>query len=550
MTSPNATSSDSVSCSNILQVSADICHGLLSWSDSKVSSLTSLLEMPSSHSTPQTVAKVALAGATFTIAYTYYYSRVQIAKWERALTEKGAKPPGPKPLPILGNMLALRRAYYKTLYEHVGEPASVFWVLWNPFVVVNQEDGLRRVLGGAAGLYTKPRYFGYRSRAVASAVDAQRDNVAQESIAYEPNGDVSRRALHVMVGLSLPIIKRRVHALLRAIENATDEHGGDVTHIIRRAVVSLNLRLLFGARDEDADRIACMIAYAGDEFARRMVNPVRVLYAWVANVRYFGDVGRLIALGRRLCRSLDEIAARKEGKPAGVSWVHAWIGKVGVIGKLGKVVGLLMASTQTVPLTAVWLLHLVAGDTAVRQRLRAELIENGIHSITDLDYARMDSLVYTDAVIKETLRLYPPFPLMQRQAQRDDVLCGIRIPEKTIVYVVPWLVHRNERFWPNPHTFAPERFLGDDTRSDWLFLPFGRGSRMCAGARLALTELKVLLVHAVLGFEWTSERDIGEQGDERFPDLGMVPTGVRIAMRSSNKTQALDEILAASDCDP
>ena len=238
-------------------------------------------------------------------------------------------------------------------------------------------------------------------------------------------------------------------------------------------------------------------------------------------------------------KSLDDSAAKAGGATAGVNWVHAWVGKVGRIGNLGKIVGLVMASTQTVPLTAVWMLYLVRQHDEVRVKLEEELRRNGIEDgPRDLTYEKLNDpsgLVYVEAVVRETLRLFPPFPLIQREAQTDDTLGGVTIPAGMIVYVVPWLVHHNEAFFKEADSFRPERFLGEkgiaahaDASSDRLYVPFGRGVRMCAGSKLALADIKVLLVNAVVGGGWTSEW-VGSEGD--VPELGMAPWGVRVRFK-------------------
>lgn len=504
------------------------------------------------------VADVAAGVTAVAVASVGVRSLLRMIAWRRSLRDDktNGPAPGPRPLPFLGNIIRLRRGYYETLYEYVDQSASVFWVLSTPFVVINDEEGLRRVLGGSSGLYAKPKYFGYRSKAVKSAVEVERDRVAKESIEYLNDGDTSRIALESMVKESLFTMKTSMEMLLMelvAASRSIESSGGytDALSSMRKAIVSLNLQVLFGMNpdDEDAedtDRISDMIGFAGTEFARRMVNPLRVFVDIIGNIRFVRDVTGLMRLGRRLCKLLDDTAEAMSNKTeegteiltsstSGLSWVHAWVGKVGRIGKLGKVVGLLMASTQTVPLTAVWMLHLVANDAKTRNRLVAELHAMGVHSTADLTYSHLAEMRFADAVVKETLRLYPPFPLIQREAQESDVLCGIRIAKGTPVYVVPWLVHRNPKYWPDADNFVPNRFLENsshgDAPNDWLYLPFGRGARMCAGSKLALTELKVLLACAVLGYEVESKLRAGSR-DGKFPELGMVPKGLEMAIRT------------------
>ncbi len=499
----------------------------------------------------QTVGTVAGVALATSVVCASARSIVSMMSWRRSLrdSETGEPAAGPTPLPIFGNMLQLRREYYKTLYEHVNEPACVFWVMSTPFVVVNDADAASRVLGGAGGLYMKPKYFGYRSKPVERAVMAEQSKVVAESADYDPHGDASRVGLRNMIVESFDEIKLRMEQTMdRLARESLDNEDTKQSAIqcVREGIIGLNLQVLFGlqqeGREKETARIANMIGFAGAEFARRMVNPLKVFFDLSSNFRYFRDVIGLIRLGRELCRTLDESinSPKKEtggvvSPKAGVNWVHAWVGKVGKIGKLGKVVGLLMASSQTVPLTAVWMLYHIANDDVIRGRVKDELLRMGIFSVNDLKFDDLDKLTVSDAVIKEILRLYPPFPLIQREAQDDDVLGFITVPRGTLVYVVPWLLHRNPEYWSDPHLFKPSRFLDfDNSRGDastsWVYVPFGRGSRMCAGSRLAMTELKVMLATAVLHYSIDTSASL-ESASSMYPPLGMVPHGVNLLVK-------------------
>lgn len=490
-------------------------------------------------STLQDATKVgaAVTAGVLTVSAAHHLWRMYSLRRTLRRVDLDEYPPGPNPTLLVGNMPQLARSYYETLYQNVDDPLSIFWVLSTPFIVVNDSDGLRRVLGGDRGTYAKPRYFGYRSRTVSTAVDIQNASKTPEQVVYDPHADSSRTALDAFVKSALPTIKSAMHELLQQLsDNNNDCVSDESLHAVRCAIVKLNLRVLFSVdtNDREAARISDCIGYSGEEFARRMVNPWRPFLRPWTTFRFMRDVVRLISLGSRLCRELDNsVLASSKGDSAGsgIGWVQAWVGKVGPVGKLGKVVGLLMASTQTVPLTAVWVMYLVGKDDYVRTKLRTELLKANIRSLSDITVDNLEKLEFLDAVVKETLRLYPPFPLIQRQAQCDDTLCGVWIPAGTIVYVVPWLVHRNPKLWSRPHEFFPQRFDSrngrrhGDSPNDWAYLPFGRGPRMCAGSKLAFAELKVLLIEATLSYDWYSTWT-RHPTDVRFPELGMVPKGI------------------------
>jgi cytochrome P450 len=153
---------------------------------------------------------------------------------------------------------------------------------------------------------------------------------------------------------------------------------------------------------------------------------------------------------------------------------------------------LTLGATSATPLRVFpWLWYLLATHPAVEARLHAELGEVlGGRAPCAEDLPR---LVYLRRVVDETLRLYPPAPTMLRTAAADDVVCGRRIPRKSIVGIMPWVVHRHRKLWHNPDQFDPERFTPENTaaRSRYAYLPFAVGPHVCIGASLALMEIMV-----------------------------------------------------------
>jgi cytochrome P450 len=99
-------------------------------------------------------------------------------------------------------------------------------------------------------------------------------------------------------------------------------------------------------------------------------------------------------------------------------------------------------------------------------------------------------LPYTRAIFEETVRLYPPVPLLARQALRDEAIRGRSVPAGSLVIVVPWLLHRHRKFWGKPDHYIPERFLPENAqfRVRHAYVPFSVGPRICAGAAFGLTE--------------------------------------------------------------
>ena len=148
------------------------------------------------------------------------------------------------------------------------------------------------------------------------------------------------------------------------------------------------------------------------------------------------------------------------------------------------------SATSLRPLPWVW--YLLATHPPAEQRLHRELdqvLGGRAPAAGDLP-----KLVYLRQLLDETMRLYPPLPIMMmRTATADDVVCGRHIPRRSIVAVMPWVVHRHRKLWRDPDRFDPDRFAAAEAagRSRYAYLPFAVGPHVCVGASLAMLQLLV-----------------------------------------------------------
>ena len=108
--------------------------------------------------------------------------------------------------------------------------------------------------------------------------------------------------------------------------------------------------------------------------------------------------------------------------------------------------------------------------------------------------ADLAQLTYTEAVIKETMRLYPPSWMISRRTVEDVNLAGSLIPKGAAVFISPYSLHRDVRWFNVPDQFLPERFLGERVIERCTYLPFSVGPRKCIGSAFAMMEITLILV--------------------------------------------------------
>lgn len=158
-----------------------------------------------------------------------------------------------------------------------------------------------------------------------------------------------------------------------------------------------------------------------------------------------------------------------------------------------EVMTLILAGHETTANTLTWAFVLLSRYPAARDRLVAEVANVVGDRIPEA--ADVESLEWTQSVVSETMRLYPPAWTVERDAIQDDNIAGVEVSAGDTVSVSAYLIHRNPELWPNPEGFDPSRFLPDQAsgRPKYAFLPFGGGRRICVGAGLAQLETTLAL---------------------------------------------------------
>jgi cytochrome P450 len=153
-----------------------------------------------------------------------------------------------------------------------------------------------------------------------------------------------------------------------------------------------------------------------------------------------------------------------------------------------------LAGHETSAAALGWALYLLATHPGAQARVAAEAEAFAAAP----DFAALNGLRFTRDVFRESLRLYPPVPMMVREAAAADRLRGRAVARGTQVVLSLWHLHRHERLWAEPHGFDPDRWAGGCPRG--AFLPFSAGPRVCPGAGLAMVEGPLFL--ALLLARW------------------------------------------------
>lgn len=419
------------------------------------------------------------------------------------------RPPGPKGLPLLGNMLEFRRdvlRYYSEWSRDYGDIVSLRLAGWPVVLLSNPEYAeyvlvknprnfikfplffrhVRAIFGD--GLLTSEGEFWHRQRRLAAP-------------AFHPQrvagyGDVMVQDAERMLATWRPNELRDVHIDMMAV------------------TLRIAAKTLFNAElDQEVADIGEAFNMIVDEIAKRVRRPLRIPDAipTPGNIRYLRGVRRIDRLVNAIIEerkrgggdrgdllSMLMLARDDEGKPMTDRQLR------------DEVITLLLAGHETTALALSWSWYLLSQRPEVDATLAAELREVlGGRAPTAGDLPR---LRYAEQVVTEAMRLYPPAWGFGREALADCEIGGYAIPAGTTVVVSPWVSHRNPRYFADPTAFRPERWSGDfaATLPRFAYIPFGGGPRICIGNRFAMMEAVLVLATVAQRFrlEWQPDRPV------------------------------------------
>jgi len=165
-----------------------------------------------------------------------------------------------------------------------------------------------------------------------------------------------------------------------------------------------------------------------------------------------------------------------------------------------------LAGHETSSVTLSMAMYNLANSEEWQHRVREEVRHVvGDTPLEQIPVEVLQRLHICTAVLKETLRMYPPAgSITPRVAPHDVVLGGYKIPAGQSVSVSIYALHHNDQHWPKPHNFDPTRFLPPSaTPHPYAWMPFSAGPRVCIGMNFAWMEMRVVLMELVRTFSWT-----------------------------------------------
>uniref|UniRef100_A0A0D9VD25 Cytochrome P450 n=1 Tax=Leersia perrieri TaxID=77586 RepID=A0A0D9VD25_9ORYZ len=449
----------------------------------------------------------------------------------------GAKlPPGPWRLPVIGSLHhligeSLVHRAMADLARRLDDAPLMYLTLGEiPAVVASSPDAAREI--------TKTHDVAFASRPLSSPVTRRLRPGGENGVglAFAPYGAAWRR-LRKVCAVEL-LSARRVRSFRRVREDEVEHlvaalavDGGEaavnLSERIAAVVSDMAMRAMIGDRFERRD-----------EFIREAAEQLRLLGgfslvdlfpSWrLASVIGGGTVRRAEENSKKLYEMVDcairqhkeRRAAMEDGAAAAAEEENGQdlidvllrIQKQGgldtplTMGHIKAVIlDLFTGGSDTSSTTLQWAMSELVKNPRTLQKAQAELRDKlqGKQMVTEDD---LSNLKYLKLVIKETLRVHPIAPLLVARECRDSCkIMGYDIPKGTNVFINVWAICRDPKYWDNPEEFKPERFENttvDFKGTDFEFIPFGAGRRMCPGVAFAEVIMELLLAALLYHFDW------------------------------------------------
>ncbi|HEY6065303.1 MAG TPA: cytochrome P450 [Thermoanaerobaculia bacterium] len=283
----------------------------------------------------------------------------------------------------------------------------------------------------------------------------------------------------------------------RLVDGWNDGEVRNVHEDLMRVTMQIVSKTLFDADVEsDVDELGRAFEMVLHEIAVRFRRPFKIP-DWIptpGNLRYRRGI-------RRLERLVFRILAERRADPRDRGDLLSLLisardddGSAMSDSQLrDELVTIFLAGHETTAIALSWTLHLLAQHPLVRDRLVKELFDQLDRRPATVD--DLPNLPFADAVVKEAIRLYPPAFVLGREAVRDCEIGGWPIPAGATLFLSPWVMHRDPRWFSSPEKFLPERWLdGLAARLPrFAYMPFGGGPRICIGDRFATMEAVLIL---------------------------------------------------------
>ncbi|XP_059657768.1 tryptamine 5-hydroxylase-like [Cornus florida] len=454
-------------------------------------------------------------------------------RWSRPESPSESTPPSPPKLPIIGHLHLLTDMPHHAFAQLARKLGPIIYLQLGrvPTLVISSAPLAQLVLK------THDHVFSNRPQ----LVSAQYLSFGCSDVTFSPYGPYWRQARKICVTELLSPKRVNSYQLVReaevnrSISTVLTQSGSniDMSELFFTLANNILCRVAFGKRfiDESGDS-------AGERKKHELVGVLTETQALLAGFcvgDFFPEwdwVNSVSGSKRRLKKNLDDLrrvcdgiidehVKKRESSEGNEDFLDVLLGvqqredlEVPITDDNLKalVLDMFVAGTDTTSATLEWTMTELARHPRVMKKAQDE-VRKIAGSEGSVEESHLQHLHYLKSVIKETMRLHPPVPLLvPRESMESCILNGYQVPAKTRVLINTYAIGRDADSWENPLEYNPERFedTGIDFRGqDFRFLPFGGGRRGCPGFSFGLATIEIALARLLYHFDWELPQGVG-----------------------------------------
>ncbi|XP_048141861.1 premnaspirodiene oxygenase-like [Rhodamnia argentea] len=432
-------------------------------------------------------------------------------------------PPGPKKLPVIGN---LHQMFGEPPHHRLTYLAKTYGPVFHlqlgqlPIITISTPEAAKEVLK------TQELTFADRPQFQVAKMTSY-DN---SSMVFAPYGEYWRQIRKICV-LELLSVKRvrsftwardvEVNNLIKHIESASGLPL-NLSEKIFACTNSIVCKAAFGQNCKQQDELISSLQEAmrmAGGFGLAEVFPSLRFLMYINGMKYklakikrkYDEILNTILADHK--RQRPKCLARPEDSPDKEDLVDVLLrlqesNEIGFHLTMDNIKGVILemigGGSETSSTTLIWAMSEMLKNPKVMARAQNEIrrILKGKDRVRESD---MEELDYLKCVIKETLRMHPPAPLIPRTAREGCKVEGYDIPMNSRVLINAYAMGRDPSYWTNPDKFEPERFIKssvDYKGVHYQFLPFGSGRRVCPGIAFATAGVELILASLLYHYDW------------------------------------------------
>ncbi|XWS41494.1 hypothetical protein CRYUN_Cryun17cG0086600 [Craigia yunnanensis] len=449
-------------------------------------------------------------------------------------------PPGPRGLPILGNLLMIGDKPHRDLQRLAKRYGPIMHLRFGsvPTIVVSSPE--------AAELFLKTYDLVFASRPPHEGSKYLSYN--QQNLSFSPYGSYWRNirkmcTLELLSNIKIksfrPMRKEELHLLIHYIQEAACACVAvDLSAKVSSLSTNMTCRMVLGKKylDDDFDERSFKAVIREGMEAAGAFN----LADFIPQIKALdlqGLTKRMKVVAKVFDDFLekiidDHVHCKDESRTK--DFVDVMLGFMGSEETEYRVerdtikaiiLDILVAAMDTSATVIEWTLSELMKHPQVIVKVQKEL-ENvvGLHRM--VEESDLEKLDYLDMVVKESFRIHPVAPMLVPHASMDDcTVNGFHIPKNSRIIINAWAIGRDQNVWTDAEKFFPERFVGSDIDlrgRDFQLIPFGSGRRGCPGMQLGLTVVRLVVAQLVHCFDWELPDDILATDLDMTEDFGLV----------------------------